>query len=179
MFALYSPKICALYLSIRYHKMKPEYIHGRITALKGHYMCRVLLLHLDDKDNPNDKLVVELNKICFTNKLTLICCWSFKEGARYLEAFQIYRNKSPDCLMGSSYKQWVNSKKNKENQMTEQEQKREDVVDTLVQIKTISKTNVATVMGHFGSIAALSNCTEEQVAALPGFARKKVENLLI
>ena len=157
--------------------MKKEYIHGRIAQLRSNYMCRVLLLHMDDGDNTNDDHVIELNSICVVNHLTLIVCWSFMESARYIETYHIYRNKSPDCLMSSSYKQWVNRRKNKENRMTEKQKNREDVVDTLVQIKSISKSNVATVMEHFGSIASLSNCTEEQLAALPGFGPKKAKYL--
>ena len=172
-----SPKICALYLSVRYHKMNRGYIHGRISKLRNKYMCRILLLHQDDGDNYNDDILIELNKICCINKLILICAWSYFECARYIETYHYYKNKSPDCLMSSSYKQYINNKKNKRNEMSENEIKRDDVIDILTQIKSVSSTNVNTVMNEFGTIAALSNCSKDQLTALPGFGHKKAKYL--
>merc|ERR1712154_370497 len=64
-----SNKICGLYLSLRYHKINRAYIHGRISALRSKFMCRILVLHLDDGDNRNDDILTELNKVCCINKL--------------------------------------------------------------------------------------------------------------
>ena len=172
-----SPQICALYLSIRYHKMNRSYIHGRISKLRSKYMCRILLLHIDDGDNYNDDILIELNKICCINKLILICAWSYLECARYIESYHYYKNKPVDCLMSSSYKQYINSKRNREQQGSEKENKRNDVIDTLTQIKSVTSTNAATVMNHFGTIAALSNCTQDQLTQLPGFGNKKAKYL--
>merc|ERR1712129_152741 len=127
--------------------------------------------------NASDDLLIELNKICVINKLTLICCWSHLECARYIESYQYYKNKTADCLMSSSYKQWVNTKKNKQNLLTEKEKKREDVVDILGRVNSISSTNVGTVMAQFGTIAALSQCTKDDLNKLPGFGNKKAKYL--
>mmetsp|Transcript_28325 Transcript_28325/g.25026 ORF Transcript_28325/g.25026 Transcript_28325/m.25026 type:complete len:254 (+) Transcript_28325:27-788(+) len=172
-----SPSICALYLSVRYHKMNRSYIHGRISKLRSKYMCRVLLLHIDDGENYNDDILIELNKVCCINKLTLICAWSYLECARYIETYHYYKNKPVDCLMSSSYKQYVNNKRNREQNGTEAENKRNDVIDTLTQIKSVSSTNASTIMNHFGTIAALSNCTQDELTSLPGFGNKKAKNL--
>ena len=172
-----SPKICALYLSVRYHKMNRSYIHGRISKLRSKYMCRILLLHIDDGDNYNDDILIELNKVCCINKLILICAWSYLECARYIETYHYYKNKSVDCLMSSSYKQYINKKKNRENNNTEKENKRDDVIDILSQVKSVTSTNVATVMNNFGTIGALSNCTKDELTALPGFGNKKAKYL--
>eukprot|EP01084_Bolivina_argentea_P231182 389921_1 len=170
-----SPKICALYLSIRYHKMNRSYIHGRIRQIHGKYMCRVLLLHMDDGDNFADDILIELNKVCCINKLILIVAWSYLECARYIESYHYYRNKPPDCLMSSSYKQYINSKKHKQNILSDRENKRDDVIDVLSQIKSVNSTNVSTLMSNFGTIAALSNCSKDQISALPGFGAKKAK----
>ena len=121
-----SYKICALYLSLRYHKLNRSYIHGRISLLKSNYECRVLLLHIDDGNNYNDEIVIELNKICMINKLTLICTWSYLESARYIESYFYYKFKSVDCLMSSSYKQYLNNKRLK-NQMNVKDGNKENV----------------------------------------------------
>lgn len=172
-----SPSICALYLSVRYHKMNRSYIHGRISKLRSKYMTRILLLHIDDGDNYNDDILVELNKVCCINQLTLICAWSYLECARYIETYHYYKNKSVDCLMSSSYKQYINNKRNREKNGTEKEIKRNDVIDTLGQIRSVTSVNAATVMNHFGTIASLSNCTQDELTALPGFGNKKAKAL--
>lgn len=38
---------CVLYLSLRYHRLHPEYIHGRIEKIQGLYGLRILLLYCD------------------------------------------------------------------------------------------------------------------------------------
>lgn len=37
---------CALFLSLRYHNLNPQYIHGRLKDLGKQYLLRVLLVHV-------------------------------------------------------------------------------------------------------------------------------------
>lgn len=39
---------CALYLSIRYHNLNPDYIHDRLKILGKNYLLRVLLVMVRD-----------------------------------------------------------------------------------------------------------------------------------
>eukprot|EP01084_Bolivina_argentea_P088405 159611_1 len=168
-----SYKICALYLSARYHKLNRAYIHGRIAMLNNNYQCRILLLHIDDGNNCIDDILIELNKICCINGFVLICSWSYIESARYIESYFYYRYKSVDCLMSSSYKQYINNKnkKNKDPNVIQ----RQNISDILTQIISVNKTNVSTVMNHYGSISALSNCTKDELVSLPGIGNKKAK----
>lgn len=37
---------CALFLSIKYHQLNPDYIHDRLKLLGNAYQLRVLLVHV-------------------------------------------------------------------------------------------------------------------------------------
>ncbi|KAJ8976076.1 hypothetical protein NQ317_005533, partial [Molorchus minor] len=39
-------RVCALFLSLRYHNLNPDYIHERLKRLGNMYMLRVLLIQL-------------------------------------------------------------------------------------------------------------------------------------
>ena len=38
---------CALFLSLKYHRLHPEYIHTRVEGIKNAYNLRILLLMCD------------------------------------------------------------------------------------------------------------------------------------
>lgn len=40
------PTICALFLSLRYHNLNPDYIHERLKQLGARYELRVLLVQV-------------------------------------------------------------------------------------------------------------------------------------
>ncbi|KNE58248.1 DNA repair protein rad10, variant [Allomyces macrogynus ATCC 38327] len=72
-----------LFLSIKYHRLHPEYIHARIKGLSGHFDLRVMLV-LVDVDDFNSS-VRELTRIAVVNNMTMVLAWSKEECARYLE----------------------------------------------------------------------------------------------
>ncbi|KAL6779001.1 RAD10 [Auxenochlorella protothecoides x Auxenochlorella symbiontica] len=47
---LAGPNTAILFLSLRFHLLKPEYIYGRMKALQRAYRLRVLLCHVDTED---------------------------------------------------------------------------------------------------------------------------------
>lgn len=77
---------CALFLSLKYHRIHPEYIYSRIKALGTRYGLRILLV-LVDIDNHESPLK-ELSKTSLINNVTIILCWSSAEGGRYLELYK-------------------------------------------------------------------------------------------
>lgn len=69
---------CALFLSLKYHRLHPEYIYSRIRLLAGKYNLRILLVMVDIP-NHEDSLK-ELSKTSIINNLTLILCWSDRKS---------------------------------------------------------------------------------------------------
>ncbi|XP_004873243.1 DNA excision repair protein ERCC-1 isoform X2 [Heterocephalus glaber] len=64
---------CALFLSLRYHNLHPDYIHERLQSLGKNFALRVLLVQVDVKD-PQQALK-ELAKMCILADCTLILAW--------------------------------------------------------------------------------------------------------
>lgn len=78
---------CCLYLSLRYHLLKPKYIYTRMEALQRGFRLRVLLCLVDAEDNT--KTLIDIHKVTVVNGWTLILAWSPEEAARYLETYQV------------------------------------------------------------------------------------------
>eukprot|EP00494_Astrolonche_serrata_P025416 UN25677 len=87
---------CVIFLSLRFHLLQPKYIHSRLTKLGRAYKLRILLCLIDVEDV--ERVLEELTLLCFRCNLTLVCVWSTKEGARYLETFKAYEKKSVDSI---------------------------------------------------------------------------------
>lgn len=88
---------CALYLSLRYHMLKPDYIYNRVKSLGKLYELRVLLLQVDVKE-PHTALS-KLTRMCLVADLTLMLAWTFEEAGKLIETYKIFENKPPDLIM--------------------------------------------------------------------------------
>ncbi|CAI5519311.1 unnamed protein product [Closterium sp. Naga37s-1] len=97
---LLSPSSCALFLSLRYHLLHPDYLYFRIRELQKSFRLRIVLCHVDVDDVT--KPLHDITKTALLNDCTLLCAWSPNECARYLETFKSYENKPADCLPFSS-----------------------------------------------------------------------------
>lgn len=91
---------CALFLSLRYHLLKPDYIYNRVKSLGKLYELRVLLLQIDVKE-PHVALK-QLTKMCLVADLTLMLAWSPEEAGKLIETYKIFENKPPDLIMEKS-----------------------------------------------------------------------------
>ena len=87
---------CALFLSLKYHKLHPEYIYNRIKGLQGKYNLRIVLVMVDVQNH--EESLKELSKTSLINNVTLILCWSAAEGGRYLELFKTYEHAAPTSI---------------------------------------------------------------------------------
>ncbi|EAW10093.1 DNA repair protein RAD10 [Aspergillus clavatus NRRL 1] len=146
---------CALFLSLKYHRLHPEYIYSRIKALAGKYMLRILLI-IVDIPNHEDSLK-ELSKTSIINNLTLMLCWSATEAAHYLELFKASENAQPTAIrtqQAQSYK--------------------ESLVEFVTTPRSINKSDAASLISTFGSLQNAINAQPEQISAVPGWGEKKV-----
>ncbi|KAG0033876.1 ssDNA endonuclease and repair protein rad10 [Podila clonocystis] len=150
---------CILFLSIRYHRLHPEYIFSRIADLGKSYVLRVILI-LVDVDS-HQQAIRELTRVGMVNDLTVICAWSNEEAARYIETFKAYENKAPDAI-----------KERVENDYLSK------LTDALTQIQSINKTDVVTLSSTFGSLKNIMDASVDELGLLPGFGERKVKRLL-
>lgn len=147
---------CALFLSLKYHRLHPEYIYNRIKSLAGKYSLRVLLVMVDI-GNHEDSLK-ELSKTSLVNNVTVILCWSAAEAARYMELFKSYEHADPKAIRGVESKGY-----------------RQKVEDFVTVPRSINKTDALSLVTTFGSVKAAVNAGSAEVAEVSGWGEKKVK----
>ncbi|XP_064640077.1 DNA excision repair protein ERCC-1-like isoform X2 [Lineus longissimus] len=149
---------CALFLSLRYHSLHPDYIHGRMKDLGKSFDLRILLVQVDVQD-PHHALK-ELAKICILSDCTLMLAWSAEEAGRYLETYKAYESKPPELLM----------------ERTDQNYQAR-ITECLTTVKSVNKTNVITLLDAFKSFENISKSTVDDLSICPGFGPQKARRL--
>ncbi|KAL8708979.1 MAG: hypothetical protein Q9220_006187 [cf. Caloplaca sp. 1 TL-2023] len=147
---------CSLFLSLKYHRLHPEYIYNRIRNLGHKYNLRVLLTMVDIQNH--EEPLKELSKTSMVNNLTLILCWSAQEAGRYLELYKSYEHASPTSI--------------KAHQSTTY---RDKLVEFVTTPRSINTTDATSLISAFGSIRAAVNARPEEIGMIPGWGEKKVQ----
>ncbi|KXN85386.1 Mating-type switching protein swi10 [Leucoagaricus sp. SymC.cos] len=164
-----------LFLSLRYHRLHPEYIITRIEKLGHSYDRRFLLILCDIvSQDQHREPIRELTKSCLINNITIIIAFSLKsmtaafltfqyssdEAGHYLTMYKQYESKPPDMIkerVGNDYNAALRS--------------------ALTSIPKVNKTDVETLRSTFGSFANMTKATSDQFRNLPGFGQVKVRNI--
>ncbi|KAF9740981.1 hypothetical protein PMIN02_008748 [Paraphaeosphaeria minitans] len=147
---------CALFLSLKYHRLHPEYIYNRIRDLKGQYQLRILLTMVDI-ENHEDSLR-ELSKTSLVNNVTVMLAWSAQEAGRYMELFKTFEHAAPTSIksqQSSSYS--------------------DKLVEFITVPRSINKTDALGLVSNFGSVRTAINASPEEVGLIAGWGDKKVQ----
>jgi DNA excision repair protein ERCC-1 len=147
---------CALFLSLKYHRLHPEYIYSRVRLLAGKYQLRIVLVMVDIP-NHEDPLK-ELSKTSIINNLTLFLCWSAPEAAHYLELFKSSEYAQPTAIRAQQAQSY-----------------KESLVEFVTTPRTINKSDAASLISTFGSLQNAVNAQPEVLSAVPGWGEKKVQ----
>jgi DNA excision repair protein ERCC-1 len=147
---------CALFLSLKYHRLHPEYIYSRIRVLGKLYNLRILLTMVDITNH--EEALKELSKTSMINNLTLVLCWSAQEAGRYLELFKSYEHASPASIRAHQAETY-----------------RESLTEFVTTPRTINKTDAASLVSNFGTLQAAINAGPEELGLVPGWGEKKVK----
>jgi DNA repair protein Rad10 len=149
---------CCLFLSLRYHLLKPKYIYTRMEGLQRGYRLRVLLCLVDTEDNV--KTLIDVHKATAVNGWTLILAWSPEEAARYLETYQTYEHKQADNIQQRVEGDYLSR-----------------LTDALTTIRSVNRTDVATLSTSLGSLANIMAASKQRLALCPGVGDKKVQRI--
>ncbi|KAK2753932.1 ssDNA endonuclease and repair protein rad10 [Arachnomyces sp. PD_36] len=147
---------CALFLSLKYHRLHPEYIYTRINGLRGKYNLRILLTMVDIENH--EDCLKELSKTSLVNNLTLILCWSAAEAAHYLELYKSSENAPPNAIRSQQAQSYE-----------------ESLVEFITAPRSINKSDAASLISTFGSLQNAVNAQPEQISLVPGWGEKKVQ----
>jgi DNA excision repair protein ERCC-1 len=147
---------CALFLSLKYHRLHPEYIYNRIRGLQGKYNLRLLLVMVDIENH--EESLKELSKTSLINNVTIILSWSAAEAGRWLELYKTYEHAPPTAIRAQQSKG-----------------DGDRVIDFITTPRSINKTDAVALVSNFGSVRTAVNATPEEVLLLPGWGEKKVQ----
>lgn len=147
---------CALFLSLKYHRLHPEYVYSRIRALGGKYNLRILLTMVDIQNH--EESLKELSKTSLINNLTLILCWSAQEAGRYLELFKSYEHASPTSIRAHQATSYADK-----------------LVEFITVPRSINKTDAVGLVSSFGSVRAAVNARPEEIGMIAGWGETKVQ----
>lgn len=148
-----------LFLSLKYHRLKPEYIYERIKSMHHLYLLRVILCVVDIEDH--QQAIRELTKATILAGFTLFLAWSSEEAGRYLELFKMSENKPPDMIKERIEGDYMSK-----------------LTDCLTQVKSVNRTDVMTLSSTFGSLKNIMEASPEDLAQCPGFGQQKVRRLV-
>uniref|UniRef100_A0A2K6MZH6 DNA excision repair protein ERCC-1 n=1 Tax=Rhinopithecus bieti TaxID=61621 RepID=A0A2K6MZH6_RHIBE len=147
---------CALFLSLRYHNLHPDYIHGRLQSLGKNFALRVLLIQVDVVSRGRSPAGLTGMSHC-----TQPSGKGFPEEAgRYLETYKAYEQKPADLLMEKLEQDFVSR-----------------VTECLTTVKSVNKTDSQTLLATFGSLEQLIAASREDLALCPGLGPQKVRAL--
>jgi DNA excision repair protein ERCC-1 len=147
---------CALFLSLKYHRLHPEYIYNRIRDLRGQFNLRILLTMVDI-DN-HEETLRELSKTSLINNVTVILCWSAQEAGRYLELYKTFEHAAPTGIKAQQSTSYADM-----------------LVDFITVPRSINKTDAIGLVSNFGSVRTAVNAGQEEVGLIAGWGEKKVE----
>lgn len=147
---------CVLFLSLKYHRLHPEYIYTRIRNLQGKYNLRILLT-LVDIPNHEDS-IRELSKTSVVNNVTVILCWSAAEAARYIELYKSYENANFSAIRGQQSTNYADK-----------------LVEFVTVPRSLNKSDAVALVANFGSLKNAINAEPEQLSMMSGWGGVKVK----
>lgn len=148
---------CALFLSLKYHRLHPEYIYGRMRALgRGAFNLRILLTLVDI--DAHEEPLRELAKTSLINDYTLVLAWSAREAGRYLEAYKALEKAAPTAIRGQQSEGYGAK-----------------MVEFVTVPRGVNKADAVGVVSAFGSVRAAVNAHPEELAAVQGWGEIKVK----
>jgi len=152
------PHIAVLYISLRFHRLQPQYFRTRIDALDAvstQWRTKIVLCVVD-VENVED-LLHEVQLLVYHKRWALYLTGSERGAARYLETLVTYQNKSADIIRGRL-----------------EADKKARVIDVLIS-SGINKTDANALLGNFGSLQKIMAATKEELKRVPGIGTTKVD----
>lgn len=178
----------AVFLSLKFHRLQPTYVHARIRALQRGY--RAFLLCRCDVDDPEGPLA-EVAKAALDQHATLLVAFSDAEAARYLELLKAYEAKpadslkprvEPDHSSRCAFARCVGHptrrlpvRRRSATVATLASSRR--VASVLTTVRAVNKTDAASIGTAFGTLADALRANEAALDSVPGLGPTKVRRL--
>ncbi|KAK9333837.1 restriction endonuclease type II-like protein [Lipomyces starkeyi] len=157
---LVDPTIAVLFLSLKYHRLHPEYIYNRITKMAKNFRVRILLTVVDIENH--EESIKELTKTGVVNNLVVILSWSAQEAGHYISLFGALKSAPPTAIQASQ----------KEDYSIR-------IVDLLTSIRGVNKNDAASLISTFGSLKNAVNDGGKTISDIGGWGDAKVRRFRV
>ncbi|KJP89039.1 hypothetical protein AK88_01331 [Plasmodium fragile] len=148
-----------LFISMKYHRLRSNYLKARMETLSNKYNNRILLCLVDIENIENS--LGEINQLAFCFNMTLILCWSIEECARVIEDFKIYEKK-------------VSYIKNNKLTSTHAEK----IHELLKKIRYINSSDCVTITNKFKSFKNIVMANKDDLISCSGLGNTKIQSLI-
>lgn len=153
---------CALFISLKYHRLHPLYLDQRAAQLgNGVYNVRLLLCLADIPADDCHEPLLQVSQIAINRCLSIIVAWSNEEAGRILETMKAFENKPADLIRG---------------QMEHDQRGR--MIEVLTTIGPVNKSDAITLMSQFGTMGAIFKAKQSDLLECPGMGGRKVKTML-
>lgn len=147
---------CVLFLSLKYHRLHPEYIYTRIKKLGRDFELRIILVVIDVENHVES--MRELSKTCMYNDVTILACWSSQEAANYLSQLKSMETASPALIQGTT-KEDYNSQ----------------LIEVMGKVRGVNKNDAVSLVTNFGSIKNAILDGGDNIEMIPGWGQTKAQ----
>ncbi|BEI92078.1 uncharacterized protein CcaverHIS019_0408980 [Cutaneotrichosporon cavernicola] len=148
-----------LFLSLKYHRLHPEYIHSRIEKMRHAYNLRILLILCDISEHQQS--LRELSKVAVINEMTILVAFSNEEAAQYLTTLKAYEHKSADTLKEKVHQTYPSQ-----------------LQHVLTSGRKVNKSNAEAIAAQFGSFDNIVRQSNYSLSAVKGLGKVKIVSLL-
>eukprot|EP01048_Picozoa_sp_COSAG05_P015537 COSAG05_NODE_1882_length_3906_cov_1.643814_4_plen_272_part_00 len=148
----------AIYISVRYNLLHPGYLRARMMALTGKFRVRILLVHIDVDDS--QAALHALSKLAFAQRWSIVCGWTCAEIARYIETYKFCENRPADLIQGRVDDDYSSK-----------------LVSCLTAVRLVNKTDVATLVGTFGTPKEIITAPSQEIQLCAGIGERKAARL--
>lgn len=161
-----------LFLSLKYHKLRPEYVGRRLDKLRGlsatgprdinDEALRVLLVVVDI-DSPQEPLR-SLATMCIRHDMSLVVAWLFEEAGHYVAALKLNemaKTRLDLAIQGIKKGDYALN-----------------ILASLTTVRAVNKTDVANLLASCKSFKnVVMHAAADDLAGIPGLGERKSENL--
>jgi DNA excision repair protein ERCC-1 len=147
---------CVLFLSLKYHRLHPEYIYTRIRSLQGKYSLRIILTMVDIPNH--EDALRELSRASIVHNVTVMLCWSAAEAARYLEFYKSYERSDFGAIKGHRNMSYA-----------------ERLIEFVTVPRSVNKADAVALVSNFGSLRNAVNGDADEIGLIGGWGGVKVK----
>ena len=166
-----SSKCVVLFLSLKYHKLHPEYVERRFQKITYNLpdTLRVLLVYVDVEDFHD--AIRELNKLCLTSEMTLLLGWSNEECATHLLNLKHVQGEASQAI--------IRGKRVSDDEIIGQHGKfLERLVECVSGVRGVSSRDAQKLMAQYKTFKNIVSLEGSQLQQVEGLGESKVNRLL-